>query len=128
MSANRGMPARSLLVLVVEALGDNCTKNAHAVFVCVKVTRPVDSRMLVACDLSDSQPGAGDADVYQGLHFEPVTQEFHTAADGSSGVGIEAEYRNVLTPEGIEAVAEIRVTRAAEHVDQPDERPVAETA
>src|ERR1700733_13069680 len=77
----------------------------------MQVALPVQPGVLVAGDFLDQQTRLGRANVHHRLDLEPIA--------------VQVELGQVLRPERVVAVTQVRVTRAKKEVNEGAEDPVA---
>jgi hypothetical protein len=130
---DRGSHARRMAKATVMAAGaavldQDGRDHAKAVAEGVQVAHPVDPGMLEAGDFCDGKSFLRDPHMYQRLDLETIAPQPSVALACRRRGGVEVQHRNVLLPEHVVSVAEVRVAGSVAEVDHRREHAVAQPA
>jgi hypothetical protein len=106
-SCARRTTAGTVTAAGVAAFDHDGRQHSKAIAEGVQVAHPVNPRMLETWNFSDAESLLCYPHMDQGLDLEAVAPQPPVAPERGRRGAVEAQYRNVLLPEHVEAVAEV---------------------
>jgi hypothetical protein len=109
-----------------EPLVQDGAEHTDPVTECAQVTDAVNPAAFEAGNLSDGKARRRDTHVDERLNLKAIAPEAPGSARRQDSRGVESQGRKVCSPEDVEAVAQIRVFCAVEHIDRTGQHSIAE--
>jgi hypothetical protein len=111
-----------------EPLVQDGTEHADPITECAQVADAIHPGAFETRNLSDGKTRCRDTDVNERLDLKAIAPEALTSIGRQGSLGIESQDRKVALPEDVEAIAQIRVSGAAEQIDYTSKYAIAEGA